>query len=448
VALLWSQPATAKEKRTIDLPAVGSALTPGQQLQAAVNDAANTGVHIRLARGTYSLDPSRPNGGRLILQPGMDLSGENEYVDCDHDKVWDPIGACSGSSFDPDKFTVADSETLIDGTGITSAEPAPVGPTGVVRVGRDNVVARVTIRAPRIASVGGSLDVNVTPSVGEMSAVVSDSILEGGQRGVRCNNGAPRVSGIASSATIERNIIRRVSNAPGTLFGFGVQVQNGLTTGNSWNVTMRGNRIYASNIGVFIVGNASSAVDTDVLSMGNLIQRNGVGIVIAAGFNAGGAANDNHFRVNSQDDTIADNVTTAGNPAASFAGLGGGVVALGAARDGPSSFVCSANQLRLQLLQTRFIGNMQGASARHLTVIGSFASASAGPATGTGNQVRLLMRRTTSDGAGGAFVLDDSSPDDPTQTNIVTIIGSDVAFEHTNAGFDVPPAEFFLPWDE
>jgi hypothetical protein len=256
------------------------------------------------------------------------------------------------------------------------------------------------------------------------------------------------LSGIASSATIERNIIRRVSNAPGTLFGFGVQVQNGAAVGSSWNVTIRSNRIYGNNIGALIIGNGASMADTDVLSMGNLIRGNGVGIVIASGFNVGGAANHNHFRVNSQDDTIADNVTTGTNPAASFLGLGGGIVALAAARDAPSLLVCSANQLRLQLLQTKLTGNMQGSSTRHLTVIGSLASAAAGTATGTGNQVRLLMRRTTSDGAGGAFVVDDSSPDDATGTNEVTIIGSDAAFEHTNAGFEAPPQTFFLPWDE
>lgn len=117
MALLFGiQPSIAQEKPTLDLPTVGSPLSPGQQLQAAVNDPANAGVHIRLARGTYRLDPSRPSGGRLILQPGMDISGENEYVDCDDDKVWDPIGACSGGSFDPNRFTVGDSETLIDGT--------------------------------------------------------------------------------------------------------------------------------------------------------------------------------------------------------------------------------------------------------------------------------------------------------------------------------------------
>lgn len=447
IALLSSLAANAQEKPTLYLPVAGSSLTPGQQLQAAVNDAANAGVHIRLASGTYRLDPSRLFGGRLILQPGMDVSGENEYVDCDADQVWDPIGACTAGAYDPEAFTVDDSETLIDGSGIVAAEPAPIGATSVVRIGRDNAVTRVTIRAPRIASVAGSLDINVPPSVGGMSAVVRDCVLEGGQRGIRSNNGAPAVGGIASSATIERNVIRRVSNAQGTLFGFGVHVQNGLAVGSSWSVTLRANRIYANNIGLFVVGNGASTADTDVLSMGNVIRNNGVGVVIAAGFNVGGVANDNHFRVNSQDDTIADNVTTGANPAAAFAGLGGGIVALAAGRDGPAPLVCTGNQLRLQLLQTKFSGNRQGSSARDLTVLGSFASASAGTATGTGNQVRLLMRRTTSDGARGAFVVDDSSPDGG-NGNVVTLVGSDVAFERTNTDFEVPPGEFFHGWEE
>jgi hypothetical protein len=98
IALVMGLPLSASvalAKASIHLPEPGVPGTPGQQLQDAVNDSGNAGVRIWLASGSYSLDPAKPNGGRLFLQPGMDIIGENEYSDCDGDGLG-PVGACSG----------------------------------------------------------------------------------------------------------------------------------------------------------------------------------------------------------------------------------------------------------------------------------------------------------------------------------------------------------------
>jgi hypothetical protein len=265
---------------------------------------------------------------------------------------------------------------------------------------------------------------------------VSDSILEGGQRGIRCNNGAPALSGIASSATIERNVVRYSQPVPGGIFSFGIQVQNNAATGSSWTVSLRSNRVYANRFGYFVVGNNSRMADVDVFSMGNRIHDNELGIFLAAGFAPGGApagdsANENHLRFNSHADTIENNVSPAEHLGA-FMGTGGGLVALAAGRDSAVAGVCSGNQLRLQLLQTTFRGNQRADIPRHVTMFGSFSSPVAGPETGAENVLRLLMRRTDTDGASGAFVKDDSEPDDPTGTNRAVLIGSDVAFDRAN----------------
>jgi hypothetical protein len=437
---LFAGESLAVEKRTIDLPVIGLPATPGQQLQDVVNDPANVDVRVRLAPGTYQLDPSRPNGGRLVLQPGMEISGANRYIDCDHDGVWDPIDACAGGAFDPESFTAGDSATLIDGTLIVAALPAPVGSAAVVRVGRENALSRLTIRAPRRNTVAGSVDVNLTSTTAGANAVLRDNVLEGGQRGVRANNGAPAVSGITSTAILEGNIIRNMHPAPNGLFGFGIQIQNSGASDSVWEVTLRNNRIYANRFGVFIVGNNSRRMNTRILSIGNIVHHNQLGIWLTAGFSPAGAgagdfSSDNEIRFDSNTDRIEDNVTPA-ELLTAFMEKGGGLVVLGAGRDSATAGACSGNRVRLQLLNTTFRGNRRVNDARDMTVIGSLSSAVAGPETGTGNVVDLLMRRTNSEGLAGAFLLDDSEPDDVTGTNQVTQVGSEVAFEHANSAVE------------
>lgn len=440
---LWSQGPLALDKPIVDLPAAASSLTPGQQLQDAVNNPANAGVILRLARGSYVLDPTRPAGGRLILQPGMEIVGENEYVDCDADGVWDPVLVCNGGASSSAQFTLDDSETLIDGSAITVAETMqadapPQRATAVVRLGRDNTLRQVTVRAPRNVNVGGSVDVNVLPEAGGMSAVVADNVLEGGQRGIRCNNGPLARSGIASTATFERNIIRNVDRlpppAPQPGFGFAIQVQNGFSTSSSWDVIIRNNRIYDNLIGLFVVGNQSTTSETNVLTMRNVITTNKVGMVVVSGFDGPGkAGTGNDFQVISQEDRIVDNV------GAPFLSLGGGVVAIAGSNDFPDPVPASnGNRLRLQLLQTEFSGNLQGSDPRDLSVFGYLTNRPRS-SPGENNQLRLLVRRADGEYQAGAFVMSDNrAPATSGPDNKVIMIGSNVAFETTNEVFNAP----------
>src|SRR5262245_63447581 len=67
-----------------------------EELYAAVNNPANAGAIVVLASGTYTLTATdahnqiRPNGGSLVIQPGMGLVWQNRYVDLDGDGVGDP----------------------------------------------------------------------------------------------------------------------------------------------------------------------------------------------------------------------------------------------------------------------------------------------------------------------------------------------------------------------
>jgi hypothetical protein len=89
------------------------------------------------------------------------------------------------------------------------------------------------------------------------------------------------------------------------------------------------------------------------------------------------------------------------------------------------------------------MGNLEGTSRLDLQVYGSLAAEGGLP--GINDTARVLIRQGTSDGAAGAFQFIDSQPGDPTNTDTVTIIGSDVAFTHTNVGIDPPPQELFSP---
>ena len=422
--------AFAAGKPVLSLPVAGALATPGQQLQDAVNDAANAGAHIRLARGRYVLDPSRPNGGRLFLQPGMEISGENSYVDCDHDGVWDSLMACLGSGFTPDQFTLADTETLIDGTGITGAA---MGNPAVMRIGDGNVVSRVTVLAPRRSVVAGSIDINLPSATGRLAAVITDTIVAGGQRGIRGNNGAPALSGITSSALIARNIVHDNQPTPGGTFSFGIQIQNNAATGSTWKAVLLNNRVYGNRFGYFIVANGSQMASIEILSLGNIVRDNELGMFIGAGFAPGGApagdsSSNGSFRFTSTGDRIEDNVTPVGH-LVNFMNTGGGVVAFAAGRDSAVAGACSRNTTRLQFLNTTFRGNMRVDNPRHVTLYGSLSSTIAGADVGTDNVLTLLMLATDPGETSGAFVLDDSDPDDPTGTNRARVLVSDVNFE-------------------
>jgi hypothetical protein len=429
--VLWFTAAALHAQPVLILPRADSPASPGQQLQDAVNDPANAGTEIDLRPGTYLLDPSKPNGGRLVLQQGMTIRGANRYVDCDGDGVWDAVAACSPGPIDPDVFALEGSETLIDGTHITAQAS---GNAAVVRMGDENTVSGVTIRAPRSPTVGGSIDVNVQRA-GVISAVVRDSILEGGQRGVRCNNGAPAVSGLDASALVERNVIRDAQGAPGTPVGFGVQVQNGGATGSAWAVTLRSNRIYGSRFGLFVVANSSRLAETRILSFGNLIHDNELGAFIVGGFapapgTPGDSASDNVISLDSHGDAFENNVSPIEHLPA-FMGTGGGLVVLAAGRDTPVAGACSRNQVRLHLQKTLFRNNLQVDTPRHMTVVGSLSSPAAGPETGVGNEVRLTIQQPAADAPDGAFLVDDSAPNGD-GSNQVRVLNSDVPFQRTD----------------
>jgi hypothetical protein len=413
-------------------------------LYAAVNNPANAGAIVVLASGTYTLtakdanNQPRPNGGRLVLQSGMALIGQNSYVDFDNDGIWDSRDDNNDGIPDTDPvrgliFADPASETIINGVNLSGAGAIP----GAVRVGLDNRVEKLTVRNTN--NINAGIDVNVVPAIGGMRAEIRDCLVEDGRRGIRLFMGGGSGSGIESSAVLERNILRRNTGT----FGFGVQIAIQGASNSSWDVIVRNNLLYANRWGLFVGGEGSTNVNSHVLSIRNLYRQNELGLNIDAGRDAfptlpGSNGCSIHFT--SVDDGIFNNVGTS-----AVAGLGGGVVAIAGLITNPGAPLSSNNSLDLQFLGTRWHGNLQGTSRRDLQVYGSLA---VGGLAGTNDTARVLIRHGTSDGAAGAFQFIDSQPGDPTSTDNVTIIGSNVAFNHTNVGIDPPPQELFTPGED
>src|SRR5262245_57565364 len=213
-------------------------------LYTAVNNPANAGAIIIMASGAYTLtakdanNQPRPNGGRLVLQSGMALVGQNRYVDFDGDGVWDQRDDNNDGVPDSDPvrgfiFAEPVSETIIDAINLS------VGP-GAVRVGLDNRVERLTVRNTKMINAG--IDVNVVPNIGGMRAEIRDCLVEDGQRGIRLLIFAR--NGIDSSAVLERNILRR-NTGPA---GFGAQVAIQSSSDSSWDVIVRSNLVYSNRV--------------------------------------------------------------------------------------------------------------------------------------------------------------------------------------------------------
>jgi hypothetical protein len=409
-----------------------------EKLYQAVNNPANSGAVVVVVPGIYTLTPkdpngqSRPNGGRLVLQTGMALVGQNEYVDFDGDAVWDPRDDNSDNVPDTDPvrgliFAAPATETIIDAVGMVS------GGQGAIRVGLDNRVEKLTVRNTR--GVGAAIDVNVLPPIGGMRSEIHDCLLEDGQRGIRMQHS--QLNGIDSVAMLERNIFRRHT---GVLFAFAAQIQNGNSTNSSWDVVVRNNLFYSNRFGLFVTGNSSTIVQSRVLSIQNVYRQNQTGVNLFAGLdssNVEGKGNSIHFT--SVEDGIFDNLETD-----NLGGLGAGVVAVAGIRQLANATESSNDELFLQFLGTRWRGNFQGANRRDLLVYGAVALAGS---PGMNDTARVLVRNGTSDGAAGAFLFIDSQPIDVTNSDHVTVLGSNVAFVHANVGIDPLPEWHFAPED-
>jgi hypothetical protein len=370
-------------------------------LYASVADPANAGATLLLDATTFALDARGP----LVLEPGMTLAG-------------------------------VPGATTIDGRAATGLG------LGLIRIGRQNVVAGLVILAPTNA-VTSCIDAGVidAASPAGIDVEIRDCEMHGARFGVSCRHFGAAYAGLDSRATIENCTI--ADGATNFLGASAILVQNTIGADASrWRVTLRGNTCERCLRGLLMVSLSTLAAENDVLSMGNTYTGNKLGIVIYAGrdqVGSPGGARGSVARLTSTGDTITDNA--GGENGRS----GAGVTIYGGYHTLPANPTSDDNYVRADFLGATFAGNMLGAGAfavrRDVAVVGS--QGQAGIVPGTGDIVEQLFRQTTSDGAAGSFSFTDAAPADPTGTDEVTILGSDVAFESSNDGVPTVPDEFF-----
>jgi hypothetical protein len=355
-------------RRLIEVSDVG-------QLYAAVNDAGNGGSRIVLAPGDYVLDASYPNGGRLELQPDIDLQGEPGHPEM---VVIDASGLPAGS------FLI------------------PPFRTGAIRMGRgSNTIEWLTVRGSANAAAAIETDLVFARAARVRIAHV---IAEGSQRGVDIRNLGPASAGRMLEADLMNNTF--VGNVIGEGQGLRIINTNG-ATGAVIRAFLHGNDAHDNLVGCQADNLNTSFASISIQSTADRFDSNGVGCALHAGgsLSAATRADGNLLTFEAIGGSIQDNVGVLPpiSPPA-------GVYATGALT--VTGDRASNNTLHVTLWGTQISRN-QGPD---INVWGA-RSFDATPA-GTNNMVTIVLRGVSGKATVAATP---SAPLEPTGTNSVTI---------------------------
>lgn len=192
------------------------------ELYAAVNDADNAGSRIILAPGTYVLDASYLNGGRLELQANMTLQGQ-------------PGNAAA---------VLIDESALPNTSFIT-----PTASTGGVRMGRGtNSLEWLTVKGGAASASPFAVIATDLLSVETTVRFSHVTILGNGSRiGLDIRNRLAEHAGRKIFAYLENSEITGLTSS----FGFALAVFNvNNATGALIQLNMRENYIHANKIGI------------------------------------------------------------------------------------------------------------------------------------------------------------------------------------------------------
>jgi hypothetical protein len=347
-----------------------------EELYEAVNDPANAGARIELAPMVYSLDPSRPNGGRLELQRDMELSGQ------------------------PD----AASRTVIDASALPATSyTVPGGQTGAIRVGRgSNAVDWLTVRdaAAGLAAIEADLG-----DAGTSYLRVAHCVITGNRHGIDLRNTGPASAFHVLTADIEFNQIS--GNTLGIGQGVRIVNQNGATYARIV-VSFLGNTVVDNLAGAFVGNNNTSHSTIEVSTRADHFDGNGIGIGLAAGISTGaGFANDNVLVFHAHSTSFQGNTgPVPPSPAPPPAGI--------TVEGGTSSLAGHASS---NTLTAEFWAPTLGDNQEYDVHAWGARSTDTAPA-GTNNHVTLVFHGTST----SAVLFPEASvPADPGGTNTVTI---------------------------
>src|SRR5215203_94262 len=232
------------------------------ELYAAVNDPGNAGSEVVLAAGTYVLNASYPNGGRLELQPDMILRGQAGNSDA----------------------------VFIDASSLPSASFVLTvgGRTGAIRMGRGtNTLEALSLKGGDVSANPFSVintdlfSLETYINISDVKVDVNGSVI-----GINLRNRLAEHAGRKIYATLEDNEVFGAVNFNG--FAIAAQIANGASE-SLINVTMRKNYIHGNKIGLltFCSAQTASVINStiEVTSYADRIEGNGCGIDFTAAVN-------------------------------------------------------------------------------------------------------------------------------------------------------------------
>jgi hypothetical protein len=332
---------------------------------------------------------TRPNGGRIQLQPNMSLIG----VEGDRDAV------------------VINAFNLPTTSFPTSANGVATGPNAAVRMGLGhNSIEWLTVRDARNGQA--NIDTGLQPlDPADTYIRVAHVASTGSTRGMNILNFGPQSSGQTIEAEIVDNYF--FDNVFNQAEGIRMGNFSG-AKGSTVNVQMSGNLSWGQKQGRLIVDNTASNSTVNVISSGNRFYSNGAGTVIAAGLTQGvGRADGNIITYTAYGDEFLENT-------AETEFDHGGLVVLGSDNASPSGGGGNDNTVNLHLSGCRMLGN----NTSDLTAIGARMLPSADPSLNRNNHVTIEIE---GDGNGNGKwqpvqSFTDSIPSVPDYDNSVTVI--------------------------
>jgi hypothetical protein len=233
-----------------------------KQLYDAVNDKAKAGYLVVLAPGTYILDSSYPNRGRLELAHNMSLTGQ----------------------FGNPKAVIIDVTNLPASS--FAVPPSPTFPgnlqTGAVKMGNGyNCIEWMTLQNdPRhIIRSLIQTDLVATPLT---KIRIAHTVVKGGNIGINIINRDAVSNGRTIDAEIEDNEISGNDVPP---LGAGIQIQNSHNVSDATiRVILRRNYIQGNRIGIAAFNASSIQNRVEIKSYADRIEDNGVGLSLVGGF--------------------------------------------------------------------------------------------------------------------------------------------------------------------
>ena len=358
------------------------------QLYAAVNNLANTGSIVVLAPGTYILNASYPNAGRLELLENMKLQGQPGHPG----EVIIDASQLPGSSFVPPLNF-----------------PAPR--TGAIRMGRgSNAIEWLTVKGNSSTQALSVIDTDlIWPGVSYVR--IAHSIVTGGRIGIDIRN----VNAASNGRIIEAEIIDNEIVENLVQFGQGIEVQNANGASHAIiRALLNGNYVHGNKIGMRSFNNNANNSNTDfgnisIESNADRFEENGIGIYLSAGLNQGSttSANGNLLRFEAHGTKIQNNngvLPPENTPPCGIYAVGGFNTVGG---------VASGNSLKMNLLGCLISGNN---GAADIIAFGAF-SQTAIPA-GTNNLVEMQLHGISN---ATTVLVTPSSPIEPAGTNKVNL---------------------------